>query len=235
MLAQKSAMRPAVASRARSVSVKAASANRPSWFPGSKFPDHLDGTLVGDHGFDPLGLGKDPAKLKWYQQAELQNGRWAMMGAAGILVPDLFHSVGLGGPAAQIPWFEAGKYEYFAPPSALFASMMFLFAFVEFRRLQDIRKPGSVNQDPIFTNNKLPDGNEVGYPGGIFDPLGYSKGGNLQTLKLKEIKNARLAMLGFAGFVAQWFTTGKTPLQNLADHLADPWSTTVLSNDLARL
>lgn len=68
-------------------------------------------------------------------------------------------------------------------------------------RLQDIRKPGSVNQDPIFSNNKLPDG-EVGYPGGIFDPLGYSKG-DLQTLKLKEIKNARLAMLGFAGFVAQ--------------------------------
>jgi light-harvesting complex I chlorophyll a/b binding protein 2/light-harvesting complex I chlorophyll a/b binding protein 4 len=64
-----------------------------------------------------------------------------------------------------------------------------------------MRKPGSVNQDPIFSNNKLPDG-EVGYPGGIFDPLGYSKG-DLESLKLKEIKNARLAMLGFAGFAAQ--------------------------------
>jgi hypothetical protein len=30
-------------------------------------------------------------------------------------------------------------------------------------------------------------------------------------------------------------TTGQTPLQNLSTHLADPWSTTVLSNDLARV
>jgi hypothetical protein len=58
-----------------------------------------------------------------------------------------------------------------------------------------------VNQDPIFTNNKLPAG-EVGYPGGIFDPLGYSKG-NMASLKLKEIKNGRLAMLAFVGFCAQ--------------------------------
>jgi hypothetical protein len=215
------------------VTVKAAQANRPHWFPGSAFPAHLDGSLPGDHGFDPWGLGKDAAKLKWYQQAELVHCRFAMLGAAGILVPDLLHSIGMGGPAAAVPWYEAGKYEYFAPPSALFASMMFLFAWAEGRRLQDIRKPGSVNQDPIFTNNKLPDG-EVGYPGGIFDPLGYSKG-NMAELKLKEIKNGRLAMLGFVGFVAQAAATGQTPLQNLATHLADPWSTTVLSNDLARV
>jgi hypothetical protein len=246
-------VRATPASRARSVTVKAtadnvasarqwisnwrnkqaASASRPSWFPGSQFPAHLDGSLPGDHGFDPFSLGKDPAKLKWYQQAELVHCRFAMMGAAGILVPDLLHSAGLGGPAAAVPWYEAGTYEYFAPPSALFASMMFLFAWAEGRRLQDIRKPGSVNQDPIFTNNKLPDG-EVGYPGGIFDPLGYSKG-DMNTLKLKEIKNGRLAMLAFVGFCAQAATTGQTPLQNLSTHLADPWSTTVLSNDLARV
>lgn len=37
-------------------------------------------------------LGKEPEALKWYAQAELQNGRWAMLGVAGILVPELLGS-----------------------------------------------------------------------------------------------------------------------------------------------
>lgn len=44
---------------------QAAQNARPSWFPGTPFPAHLDGSLPGDHGFDPCGLGTDPAKLKW--------------------------------------------------------------------------------------------------------------------------------------------------------------------------
>ena len=39
-------------------------------------------SLPGDNGFDPLGLGEDPENLKWYVQAELQNGRWAMLGVS---------------------------------------------------------------------------------------------------------------------------------------------------------
>ena len=35
-------------------------------FAGNQFPPHLDGTLPGDAGFDPLSLGSDPAFLKWY-------------------------------------------------------------------------------------------------------------------------------------------------------------------------
>ena len=44
--------------------------------------------------------------------------------------------------------------------------------------------------------------------GGAFDPLGWSKG-NLEELKVKELKNGRLAMIAFLGFVAQYGATGK--------------------------
>ena len=40
---------------------------------------------------------------------------------------------------------------------------------VEVRRWQDIRKPGSVNEDPIFKGNKVPNP-ETGYPGAL--PMG---------------------------------------------------------------
>jgi len=209
-------------------------ANRISWFPGSELPAHLDGTLPGDFGFDPLSLGRDKENLRWYQQAELLNGRFAMLGAAGILGPELLSKIGFSWPGKDVAWYNAGSFPYFAPSSTLLGIQILLFAWVEIRRYQDYVKPGSANQDPIFPNNKLPDGNEPGYPGGIFDPFNWSKG-NMAELKLKEIKNARLAMLAMAGFFAQAYTTGTTPLNNLSAHLADPWSTTVWQNDLARL
>lgn len=31
--------------------------DRPLWFPGSSPPEWLDGSIPGDFGFDPLGLG----------------------------------------------------------------------------------------------------------------------------------------------------------------------------------
>ena len=219
-------------SRASTVTVSAAA--RPLWRPGSEAPAWLDGSLPGDFGFDPLALGEQPAALKWYVQGELQNGRWAMLGAAGVLFQNLLDVLNAGGPAGQVPWYEAGAFTYFAPAKSLFIAQLFLFAFVEARRYQDYLKPGSANQDPIFAGNKLPDGNKPGYPGGIFDPMGFSKGADFETLKVKEIKNGRLAMLACLGFAVQAKTTGQTPLANLSAHLADPWAVNVLSLEHAR-
>jgi light-harvesting complex II chlorophyll a/b binding protein 4 len=39
--------------------------DRPLWFPGAVAPDYLDGSYVGDYGFDPFGLGKPVEYLQF--------------------------------------------------------------------------------------------------------------------------------------------------------------------------
>jgi hypothetical protein len=45
--------------------VVCAAAGRTTWLPNVTPPKYLDGSLAGDFGFDPLGLGADPQRLKW--------------------------------------------------------------------------------------------------------------------------------------------------------------------------
>ena len=133
-----------------------------------------------------MALGAEPEAMKWYRQAELQHARWAMLGAAGVLVqsvavPDVF-------------WYDAALHlpESLGPVNlgSLLAVQFLLMHFVEVRRWVDLKNPGAASQDPIFTNNKLPKG-EVGYPGGIFDPMNLASPEN----KEKELKNGRCVQL----------------------------------------
>ena len=199
-------------------------------------------SLPGDYGFDPLNLGADAANLEWFRNAELVHGRWAMLGAAGVLVPELLTKAGV----ADLPvWSEAGHAEYFTDAVTLGLVQAILFNWVEVLRFQvrprrakhvfvdltdipalspqDMRKPGCVHEDPIFKGNKCT-GTVPGYPGGgLFDPFNFAKEpAAFEVNKVKEIKNGRLAMLACLGFATQAFVTGQGPVANLLTHISDP-------------
>ena len=224
---------PAAQAR-RAVAVYAAA--RPLWQPGGTAPAHLDGSLPGDFGFDPLNLGANPAALDWYRNAELQNGRWAMLGVAGVLVPGLLTKAGV----LSVPeWYQQDVIQngQAIPFNSLLMVMFFMFNIVELKRWQDMRKPGSQAEAGSFLGfeTQFKGTGVSGYPGGVFDPLNLAGGSaaSVADLKLKEIKNARVAMLAFLGFQCQYTATGKGPLDNLADHIAAPWAANFCTNGVS--
>lgn len=150
-----------------------ARASRPIWLPGSEAPAYLDRTLPADYGFDPLGLGENPETLKWYVQSELVHCRFAMAAVAGILLP-----------GAIIPgfpqWYEAGEKALEGSPfpyGTLVAIEVFLMGWAESKRWMDIRKPGSQGEAGSFLGfeGMLKGTDSVGYPGGVFNPMGMGK------------------------------------------------------------
>ena len=49
-------------------------------------------------------------------------------------------------------------------------------------------------------------------------------------MKVKEVKNGRLAMMAFLGMVSQYAVTGTSPLEGLKAHMANPTQVNIFTS-----
>jgi light-harvesting complex II chlorophyll a/b binding protein 5 len=204
--------------------------NRKLYLPGglitaSELPSYLDGTLAGDYGFDPLGLGKDGAIAK-YRVNEVLHARWAMLAIPGIVIPEA-----LGLPGGN--WTETGKVfldgqtgrpEFLENPIIFAALNVVLMAGVEKFRSDGAGPSGIVPFKGKFEESAF-DGLDPINPGGPLDFFNVAATPqDLAILKVKEIKNGRLAMIAMLGVFVQGLVTPDGPATNFGKHVSDPFS-----------
>ncbi|KAK2988169.1 hypothetical protein RJ640_020651 [Escallonia rubra] len=214
--------------------------NRPRWLGPIQYdyPAYLDGELPGDYGFDVAGLSKDPVALQKYFNFEILHARWAMLAALGALIPELLDLIGAFHFAEPVWWrvgyskLQGDTLDCLGIPWLHLAGRQGVFVIAIYQVLLIVgpeyaRYCGIEALEPLGIY--LP--GDINYPGGtLFDPLNLSNDPvAFEELKVKEIKNGRLAMIAWLGFYFQAALTGKGPVQNLLEHISDPVHNNLLS------
>ncbi|ESW32583.1 hypothetical protein PHAVU_001G000400 [Phaseolus vulgaris] len=215
--------------------------DRPRWLGPIlyEYPSYLTGDLPGDYGFDIAGLGKDPVALQKYFNFEILHARWAMLASIGALIPEILDLLGAFHFVEPVWWrvgyskLKGDTLDYLGIQGLHFAGSQGVVVIAICQALLMVgpeyaRYCGTEALEPLGIY--LP--GDINYPGGaLFDPLNLSNDPEaFEELKVKEIKNGRLAMVAWLGFYVQAALTGKGPVQNLIDHISDPFHNNFLDS-----
>jgi hypothetical protein len=180
-----------------------ANLERPMWYPGAQAPPHLKGEMIGDYGFDPLRIGVNSDLICWLREAEINHGRWAMAAVAGILLTE---AIGID------KWWEAGAKSYSIDTPTLIIIELVVMTIFEAKRFENIKKTGESGLLAFAP----------------FDPMNMRS----DEMRLKEIKNGRLAMFSFLGFSSQAAVLGLGPIQSLKKHLENPYENNIFTSEV---
>ena len=88
--------------------------------------------------------------------------------------PELLTKIG----AADLPnWIDAGNWDgYWLGAGPLFFVQMAMMNWAEIRRWEDMKNPGTMNEDPLTGANKGDDNTDAGYHQGPLRPHGLRQG-----------------------------------------------------------